>query len=277
MLLSLIRPISKLVAGCVLCVSVSQTVSAEEFTNFLGMKFVSIPAGSFDMGVASKTLEASLDELPQRKVRVDDFQIMPTEVTLAQYKRFIIESTKIDMLQDEFMDTNAHGDNAPVVFVSWNDVRFFLHWINENKPESDSGEYMLPTEAEWEYACRAGGEGLYCGGDSAEEVAWYASKKIGFQQTVARKKPNAFGLYDMSGNVREWVQDCYHSDYKDAPDDGSVAWNRNCQLRSTYVTRGGSWDEGKDAARTTDRLAAKFNKRDSTIGFRVVRKKSRWE
>lgn len=252
-----------------------QTASAETFTNFLGMKFVSIPGGVFNMGVAEKDHATKFDELPQHKVRVDAFQIMSTEVTLAHFKRFIVESTHIELLRNEFMEANKYGDDRPVVHVSWNDIRLFLHWLNQNKPESDASVYMLPTEAEWEYACRAGEDTLYCGSDEVANVAWYSWLNLGSQQPVAKKQANAFGLYDMSGNVREWVQDCYHDTYEDAPNDGR-AWSRNCLIRSTYVARGGSWDEPKDAARATDRLAAKFNKRDETIGFRVVRKVLQW-
>ncbi len=249
---------------------VSQTVRADEFTNFLGMKFVSIPGGTFKMGIASKTFEAKTDELPQHDVAVADFQMMPTEVTLAQYKRYISESANTELLQNEFMEANKFDDNAPVIYISWNDTRYFLHWLNQNKPASDQGEYRLPTEAEWEYACRARRDTLYCGSDTAGEVAWYASNTPGHQQPVAQKRANAFGLYDMSGNVREWVMDCYHANYDNAPSDGTLAWERDCDP-SDYVTRGGSWDEGAEASRVTDRLASKFNKQDAITGFRVVR------
>ena len=274
--LSLMRVITKFTSVFLVCFClVSHAVHGEEFTNFLGMSFVSIPGGTFKMGAASKTFDVKLDELPQHNVRVYDFQIMTTEVTLAQYKRYIIKSSNVDILQDEFMEANRHDNNAPVVYVSWNDIRYFLHWLNQNKPDDDAGEYTLPTEAEWEFACLAGGDELYCGGNKAGDVAWYASKTLGFQQPVAQKKPNAFGLYDMSGNVREWVEDCYHNNYENAPND-SQAWNRNCHIRSTYVTRGGSWEEGSEASRATDRMAAKFNRRDPTIGFRIVRRLPNW-
>ena len=222
------------------------------------------------MGAETQKLNVKFDELPQHKVDVAAFQIMTTEVTLAQFKRYIVESSNIKILEDDFMDANAHDNNAPVVFVSWNDVRNFLHWLNNNKPASDPGIYMLPTEAEWEYACRAGTNDLYCGSDTASEVAWYASKTLAYQQPVAQKKGNAFGLYDMSGNVREWVEDCYHANYEYAPIDGG-AWEKDCQS-SKRILRGGSWREEKQAARATDRLAVRVSSRSPTIGFRAVRK-----
>lgn len=269
--LKLIRSIGKTLAAILVSIvySAPQIVYAEEYSNFFGMRFVSVPAGSFKMGSATEKLGVKFDEMPQHKVSVSSFQIMTTEVTLAQFKRYIIESSKINILDDDFMNANGHDNNAPVVFVSWNDVRTFLHFLNKNKPSSDRGTYRLPTEAEWEYACRAGHNNLYCGSSTASEVAWYDSKTIAYQQVVAQKKANAFGLYDMSGNVREWVQDCYHANYENAPIDDSV-WDKDCQS-SKRVLRGGSWREEKTAARVTDRLAVKVSSRSPTIGFRAVR------
>jgi len=253
-----------------LAYAVTPTVNAEEFNNFLGMTFVSVPSGNFNMGAASKTFDVKLDELPQRTVDIQAFQIMSTEVTLTQFKRYVIKSSRVNILTDTFMKANSYDNNAPVVFISLTDVTYFLYWLNENKPDSDSGEYMLPTEAEWEYACRAGENNLYCGSEKASTVAWYLSKKLAYQQPVAQKKENAFGLYDMSGNVREWVKDCYHINYEAAPTNGRE-WTTNC-LSSKRVVRGGSWDEASAASRVTDRLAASVNNRTLTIGFRVVRK-----
>lgn len=248
-------------------VSVAQ---AEGFTNFFGMKFVKVPAGSFQMGAAKQMQGVQFDELPQHTVDVPAFEIMTTEMPLSLFKRYIIESSDIRVLSDEFMKANAFGDSAPVVFVSWNDARRFLHWLNRNKPASDKGTYVLPTEAEWEYACHAGKLELYCGSDRATEVAWYSSKTVVRQQAIAAKKPNAYGLYDMSGNVREWVKDCYHRDYTGAPDTARE-WTKGCASHNRIV-RGGSWNEGKDAARATDRMAARMTDHSPTIGFRVVRK-----
>ena len=247
-----------------------QTVSAAEFSNSLGMTFVPIPAGSYKMGAASEKPGVKFDELPQHTVKISSFQMMTTEVTVAQYKRYIIESSRINLLSDQFMEANSHGDNAPVVFVSRNDIRTFFHWLNQNKPANDIGIYRLPTEAEWEYACRAGKDTLYCGSNRASEVAWSTSKTITYQQPVASKKANAFGLYDMSGNAREWVVDCYHANYDHAPADGSV-WDRDCQSNSSGVLRGGSWNEAPQGSRVTDRSALRISSRSPMIGFRAVR------
>lgn len=249
----------------------TQAASAEAFTNFLGMKFLTVPAGSFKMGAASAGGGVIRDELPQHTVEIPSFQIMTTETTLAQYKRYIIDSNRIEIVTEEFMDANAFDDNAPVVFVSWNDIRRFLHWLNQNKPANDSGTYMLPTEAQWEYACRAGENHRYCGSDTASEVAWYSSNSPAHQQPVAQKNANAFGLYDMSGNVGERVGDCYHENYEKAPTDGS-AWVTDCESFARRVSRGGSWKEGPQEVRVSERLAVRITNRSPRIGFRVVRK-----
>ena len=245
------------------------TVNADTYSNFLGMEFVTVPAGSFKMGAASEKMDVKFDELPQHKVDISSFQFMTTETTLAMYKQYIVESSSVKIVTDDFMNANSHGNDAPVVFVSWNDVRKFLHWLNKNKPKSDTGTYRLPTEAEWEYACRAGKNDLYCGSNTASEVAWYSSKSIVYQQPVAKKKPNAFGLYDMSGNAREWVSDCYHADYVNAPSDGRT-WSEGCQSKKRLL-RGGSWNEEKAGSRVTDRIAVRVSSHSPTIGFRAVR------
>ncbi len=251
--------------------SATPVVSAEGFTNFLGMEFLTIPTGSFKMGAVSGKIDAMDDELPRHTVAIPSFQIMTTEMTLAQFKRYIVDSSQLEIVTEEFMNANAFDDNAPVVFLSWNDINVFLHWLNQHKPVKDVGKYMLPSEAEWEYACRAGKNERYCGSDSARLVAWYATNSIAYQQPVAQKNANAFGLYDMSGNVRERVEDCYHENYANAPPDGS-AWVAGCESFTHRVARGGSWDEGLKEARAADRLAVKTTSRTATVGFRVVRK-----
>lgn len=270
-LLSMMRPLRLRLKVSLLLASVVVTppVSADTFSNFLGMKFVTLPGGSFNMGAASKEPGVPFDELPQHAVQIGRFQIMSTEVTLAQYKQYIIDSSRIDIVTEEFMDANAHGDTAPVTFVSWNDTRNFIFWLNKNKPANDKGKYRLPSESEWEYACHAGGSDVYCGGETASSVAWYLSNTVSHQQPVAQKAASEFGLYDMSGNVREWVEDCYHPNYENAPTDGG-AWIKSCASNNRII-RGGSWKEDKQEARATGRLAVAIPTQSVTIGFRVVR------
>jgi len=254
---------------CSIATSNAQAAKSGTYKNFLGMEFVTVPGGSFMMGSPSNITGIMFDELPQHKVSVPSFQIMSTEVTLAHFKDYIKESSRIDLVTDEFMDANSHGDAAPVVFVSWNDVRKFAYWLNQNKPASDKGSYMLPSEAQWEYACRAGKDTDYCGTGTAGSLGWYTSKTTVYQQTVAGKSPNAYGLYDMSGNAREWVEDCYHDNYENAPSDGS-AWTNQCQS-TNRVLRGGSWKEEAEKGRASNRLSAKLTSRSPIFGFRIVR------
>ncbi len=253
----------------VFCISV-QPVSADQFTNFLGMKFVSIPDGKFIMGAEDEITDAVEAAESPRAITVTAFQIMPTEVTLAQYKRYIIESARIHLVTDEFISANSHDDEAPVVYVSWTDTRYFLHWLNLNKPDDDQGTYSMPTEAEWEYACRAGSYETYCGGNTANAVSWNSSQNIAYQQPVARKKANAFGLYDMSGNVHEWVMDCYGPEHDKLPA-RKIKWGFGCQPVKRVV-RGGSWNDPPWNARATGRLMVDINSRSPTIGIRVVRR-----
>jgi formylglycine-generating enzyme required for sulfatase activity len=150
--------------------------------------------------------------------------------------------------------------------VSWDDVQTFIEKFNAKTEK----KYRLPSEAEWEYACRAGAQQEYCGGDNPDTVSWYGglAKPAGNSgkatNPVATKQPNAFGLYDMSGNVWEWVEDVYHDSYKGAPADGS-AWQGDSNLR---VPRGGSWSYLQGAAK---RGGSESDYRFGTIGFRLAR------
>jgi len=125
----------------------------------------------------------------------------------------------------------------PVVGVSWDDATAYCQWLSERTGRN----YRLPTEAEWEYAARGGRDSkgyTYAGGDDLDAVAWYYGNANGKTHPVAQKQANELGLYDMSGNVYEWVQDCWHDSYAGAPKDGSAWTSGDCDRR---VLRGGSW------------------------------------
>lgn len=264
---------------------------ADETTNFIGITMVDIPAGSFMMGSCKVTssmaeenkkraflgqapisadcsgadLNANDNETPQHRVSIRQFQMGKFEVTLGQFKQYIAAAKRSDLVDDDFLKYNNNGNDAPVVWVSWNDAQDFIAWLNN----ADGGGYRLPSEAEWEYACRASGNHTYCGSDNIDEVAWYHGNSGYFAHAVGQKMPNAFGLYDMSGNVREWVQDYFHDNYNGAPADGS-AWVSGGK-QEYRVLRGGFWGIN---ARYTRAAFRNFNSpglRDFIVGLRLAR------
>ena len=214
---------------------------------------VELPAGSFDMGSDN----GKDDERPMHRVTIKPFAIGKTEVTQAQWQA---------VMHTNPSNFTTCGDNCPVEQVSWDDVQAYIQKLNAKTGK----QYRLPTEAEWEYACRAGEEHEFCGSDNADSVAWNSFNSGSYffntPHPVATKKANAFGLYDMSGNVWEWVEDTYHNNYVGAPTDGS-AWEGG----SMRVLRGGSW--GKDAKYGRAAVRNKFgtNYRDFSYGFRLAR------
>ena len=187
-------------------------------------EMVVIPAGSFEMGSNEST-----DERPVHRVYVPSFLIGKTEVTQGQW-RAVMGSNPSSF--------GNCGDDCPVERVSWNDAQDFVQRLSQKTGK----QYRLPSEAEWEYAARAGSSSKWSFGDVQYQLgdyAWHGGNSQGKTQRVAQKRPNAFGVYDMHGNVWEWVQDCWHSSYSGAPTDGS-AWTTGCSS-SGRVLRGGSW------------------------------------
>jgi len=217
-------------------------------------EMVEIPAGSFDMGSSS----GESNEKPVHHVTLaKSFAIGKTEVTQEQWHAV--------------MGTNPSsfttcGDTCPVEQVSWDDTQLFIQKLNTKTGK----QYRLPTEAEWEYACRAGNQQEYCGSDNVDKVSWNnrnsGSYFFNSPHPVAGKQANAFGLYDMSGNVWEWVQDTYHDDYNGAPTDGS-AWTGG----SMRVLRGGSWGYDAEFGRASRRSKFGTSFRYFSYGFRLAR------
>lgn len=217
-------------------------------------EMVEIPAGSFDMG--SNNGEA--DEKPVHRVTFSKpFAIGKTEVTQEQWYA---------VMGSDPSYFNGCGDTCPVEQVSWNDAQTFIKKLNAKTGK----QYRLPTEAEWEYACRAGSQLEYCGSDNADNVSWNTLNSGGFffntPHPVATKHANAFGLYDMSGNVWEWIEDNYHENYNGAPADGS-AWEGG----SMRVLRGGSWGKDPKFGRAAARSKFASNYRDFSYGLRLAR------
>ncbi|MDX9945538.1 MAG: formylglycine-generating enzyme family protein [Azonexus sp.] len=245
---------------------------AGETTNKIGITMVDIPAGSFLMGSCKPPANCSNAdpdaydvEIPQHRVNVRAFQMGKTEVTLGQFKKFIAAAGRTELLSGDFMKYNAYGDNTPVVEVSWHDAQDFIKWLNS----VDGGGYRLPSEAEWEYACRAGGQHKYCGGNDLNALGWYDDNSGKRPRPVGGKQANAFGLHDMSGNVYEWVQDCQNHSYRGAPTDGSAWTSGECDAR---VLRGGSWFNVAKVARAANRsIFYLAGSRNFINGFRLAR------
>jgi formylglycine-generating enzyme required for sulfatase activity len=222
-----------------------------------GIEFVRVPGGCYEMGCGSWASGANAcdsDETPAHEVCVDDFYIGTYEVTQGQW---------VKLMGGNPSHFNK-GNSYPVERISWNDVQEFIRKINGKSGRS----FRLPTEAEWEYACRSGGrEERYCGGNIAKDFSWYFGSSSGTTHPVGTKSPNDLGIYDMSGNVWEWVQDWYGENYY------STTPRNNPQGPSSgtnHVSRGGSWDRIPKIGRATYRARYSSDSRNFNIGFRLV-------
>ena len=213
-------------------------------------EMVLIPAGDFEMG----SKNGGANEKPPHTVNVKIFAIGKTEVTQGQWKAVMGSNPS------SFKDC---GDTCPVENVSWNDVQAFIQKLNAKTGK----QYRLPSEAEWEYACRAGSQQEYCGSDNIDSVAWYNGNSGNKTHPAGQKQANAWGLYDMSGNVWEWLEDNYHDNYNGAPTDGS-AWQGDGAKR---VLRGGSWYFELQNARAANRVRDDPALRNYNDGFRLAR------
>jgi len=276
-----------------------------QFTNSIGMKFVKIAAGSFMMGSPESDQEADSDEKPQHRVTITkDFYVGQYEVTQGEFRAFVnATSYKTDAEKDGgcsvwtgsgwSQDSGKNwrnvfvGDTRPVVCVSWNDANAYISWLNQKEGTSS---YRLLTEAEWEYAARAGTSTKYSFGDDAGRLCDYGNvadltaKETNKDWTVAnckdgvgaetsvvgRYRANAWGLYDMHGNVWEWVQDWYQSDYygkSPSSDPSNLTQNSN-----TYrVFRGGSWSFRPQYLRAANRCSYLPTYRYYDVGFRLAK------
>jgi len=226
------------------------------------IEMVLIPAGTFMRG--SPNGVGNNDEHPQREVRVQSFYMGKYEVTQAQYRAVMGTNP-----------SNFKGDDLPVETVSWNDAQEFIRRLNGMQSRYT---YRLPSEAEWEYACRAGTTTAFSFGESlSSEQANFdgnypyggAPKGVYRQKTVAvgSFQANGFGLYDMHGNVWEWCEDWYHDSYNGAPSDGSAWISGGGQYR---VVRGGSWDDLANLLRSAYRVRDSPALRVGNYGFRLV-------
>ena len=262
-----------------------------------------IPGGSFQMG----STEGEDAEKPVRRVSVRAFELARTEVTRGQFRAFVDATgyrTDAEKNAGDKQGCYAYrggnefdwkagsswrdpgfeqSDSHPVVCVSWNDAEAYIDWLN-----GETGQrYRLPSEAEWEYAARAGSSTKYSFGDDAEQLCRYVNvadrstkDRFGgwtvancsdghvFTAAVGRFRANGFGLKDMHGNVWEWIGDCWNGSYSGAPSNGK-AWTRgDCGRR---VLRGGSWLNGPSGLRSASRNWDTRGARGNYLGFRLAR------
>ncbi|MEN8207283.1 MAG: SUMF1/EgtB/PvdO family nonheme iron enzyme, partial [Pseudomonadota bacterium] len=227
-----------------------------------GPVMVELPADSFEMGSAGKSL--NFDEGPRHRVKVPAFSIGKYEVTLSEYDRFA-RATGRRLPKDESWGRGDH----PAINVSWSDARAYARWLSGQTGKN----YRLPSEAEWEYATRAGSEASfwwYGDSDNPHANCFNCGSEWDSISTtiVGSFAANAFGLHDVSGNVQEWTADCYHGSYKNAPVDGSAWVFPECDMR---VVRGGAYTSPLDTLRSAKRSQYNQDTRLDNLGFRVVR------
>lgn len=244
-----------------------RTTPITERTEMFGIAMLSLPAGNFMMGCAhGRDGSCGSDETPPHKVQLRGFELGKTEVTQAQWQAVMGSNPS---------NFKNCGDNCPVENVSWDEVQTFISKLNAQTGKT----YRLPSEAECEYAARAGSNSMYPWGQEAShgyanygvDAGWggLAQGRDKWVNTapVGSFPANGFGLHDMIGNVWEWVQDGYHSDYNGAPTDGSV-WSGATERR---VLRGGSWSGNPQNVRAANRNFYAASDRNDYIGFRLAR------
>lgn len=238
------------------------------------MEFVDIPAGSFMMGSPKDMKGAWANEKPQHKVNISAFKMGKYQVTFDQYDEYCEETGA-----EKMKDRGWGRGNRPVIFVNWTEANEFCKWLSKKL----GGTVRLPTEAEWEYACRAGSTTKFFWGNSEngfEDYCW-CSTNVGWggpTQPVGQKKPNAFGLYDMCGNVQEWCSDWATFNYNWSPkestnptgpkepikDDGEEYYQK-IYRGGCYYTSSGLLYSSKRSSNHPEPAT-----RQSTVGFRVV-------
>jgi len=227
--------------------------------NSIEPEMVRINPGSFMMGSddPSDGYEyAGVTKVPKHRVSIAySFEMGKTEVTQAQW---------IAVMGENPSGFSKCGDDCPVENIDWYDTKRFIKRLNKKTGK----EYRLPSEAEWEYACRAGGEENWCGDNDVNKVAWYIANSGNETSSVASKKPNNWGLYDMSGNVWEWVQDCYSWDFNGTPVDGSAREVPGC---NHYIVRGGSGGGKAEEGHSRTRGIDQYNAKSPWLGFRLAR------
>jgi len=255
-----------------------------ELTNSIGMKFRLIQPGTFMMGSPESEAGRASDERQHQVTLPKQYYMGIYPVTVGDFKRFVDKVgyktegerdgkgaygwTGKEWKQDAKITWRNPGFTQtaqdPVVCVSWNDAESYCQWLSEVEGKS----YRLPTESEWEYGCRAGSRTAYCFGEDEarlSEYAWYYGNSVSTTHPVGQKAPNAWGLYDMHGNVWEWCSDWY-GDYPS----GTVTDPTGASTGSCRVGRGGSWRNEAALCRSADRFRCAPSSRGSYLGFRLA-------
>jgi formylglycine-generating enzyme required for sulfatase activity len=249
------------------------------FTNDLGMKFVLIPSGKFTMGSPRSEIAHFIDlplawppadffkaEGPEHEVEITQrFWMGTTEVTVGQFRQFVTESKY--PIDDAWLKPGwEQSEQHPVVNVTWPNALAFCEWLSKKEDRT----YCLPTEAEWEYCCRAGREKTrYCFSNEdadLDKYAWHASNSASKTHPVGQLDPNAWGLYDMHGNAWEHCQDCYDADYYQH----SPKQNPQGEGGLHRTRRGGGWQSAPAHCRCAFRDHDAPEARSNQLGFRVV-------
>jgi formylglycine-generating enzyme required for sulfatase activity len=227
------------------------------YTNSIGMKFVLIPAGTFMMG-GDKNIEDALDnELPQHEVKIGKpFYLGVYEVTQRQWKAVMDDNLSI-----------FNGEDNSVEMVRWEDVQIFIERLNQKEGHS---RYRLPTEAEWEYAARAGSTSAYYFGNDVSQLgdfAWYKDNSDKCTHPVGQKPPNAWGLYDTLGNVWEFLGDWYGENYyADSPPEDPTGPSSG----ASRAIRGCGWNDDARNCRSALRGWIEPAGRGDNLGFRLA-------
>ena len=227
-------------------------------------QMVQVEAGEFSMG--SSTM---MSERPPHNVNIPvPFEVGRYEITREEFK-FFLDSSGNTTTPHDMWNSPAFYQQAdhPAVYVSWRDARDYVRWLSDITDQ----QYRLLSESEWEYVARARTTTNYNFGNTiTSQQANFSGSNINGTASVGSYPANNFGLYDVHGNASEWVRDCWHENYQDAPTDGSV-WTRSCTDSNASVARGGSWNEPSNNIRSASRTSFPRITRQNDLGFRIAR------
>jgi formylglycine-generating enzyme required for sulfatase activity len=251
----MMKKLTLAILSCIGAISINaQTPSKEDIKKALG-EFIDCPAGTFVMGSPQMEKGRSNDE-KQHEVELSSFSLQAMEVTQRSWEMVMGSNPS---------DDRTWKDN-PVTNVSYTMAQLYIQRLNELTGEL----YSLPTEAQWEYAARCGQKGnkVYAGADSILQVAWFIENSDGRVHVVGELQPNAWGFYDMSGNVMEWCSDQY-ADYR--LDQKNKKDPKGADRSSLFVLRGGAWKSPRNECRVAARSENGKGVDKSTYGLRLVR------